>query len=102
MTGKLKKIEFYLNKYLNMPKEMVLSDLKIHCNVYEDIMFYHHKRCKYLISDEITFFVKNNKIYNICITEYILGIPLTIIFYHRDQDFTYTIIGLKNKKIKTY
>ncbi len=101
MIGKLKKIELYLKRYLDMPKELVLSDLKIQ-NTNEDIVFYHHSRCKFLLSDEVTFFIKNNRIYNICITEYTFGIPLTIIFYHRDQDYTYTIIGLKNRRIKTY
>lgn len=85
-----------------MPKETVVSELKNLYDVHEESMLYHHKKYNLFLSDEVIFFVRHNRIYNICITEYFLGIPLTIIFHHRDQDYTYTIIGLKNKKIITF
>ena len=102
MTRKLKKIKFYLNKYLDVPKDKLLSDLKISNEEENYIIFHHHKRCRLFFNDEIIFFVKDNLINDICITEYLFGIPITHIFHHRDQNFTYTIIRLIDLKICKY
>lgn len=77
-----------LKTYLGDCSDRVLQEFGKPKDCYSDsneVVCFFYKATYLLCRDEIVFFIKGNKVKDIVVTEYVLGMPRWNIFYYEDQ-----------------
>ena len=86
MDKQIQKLKSYLDQYLGKSSEYILQKLGMPETYYEndEVLFYEKKKYG-IFKDEIALFLKNDKVEDIAITEYVFGIAVRNIFYYQKE-----------------
>jgi len=95
MDSKIQKIKFLVDHYLYSNINDVIQSWGEPVDSDDRIVFYEYK--KYLVlKDEICFILKDQKIVDIVITNYILGIAIRNTFYNEYEEPRFRTTSLYN------
>lgn len=102
MDKQIQKIKNYLDVYLGKNSEYLLQKWGLP-DMYsdgEEIWFFNTKK-HFIFRDEIAFFITNDLVTDIAITEYILGIPIRSILYFKEESPEFKIVPLLKHFLKS-
>ena len=86
MDQQIRKLKSYLDRYLGKSSEHILQKLGLPAAHFEnDEVWFYNKRKNYIFKDDIVFFLKDDIIEDIAITEYIFGVVVRNIFYNKKE-----------------
>ncbi|GEM_PF-722364 len=84
MDQQIRKLQGYLDLYLGKSSEYILQELGLPDSHFENNkIWFYKKKSKIIFKDDIIFFLKDEKVVEIAITEYIMGIAVRNIFYNQ-------------------
>jgi len=95
MDQQIRKLQKYLNKYLGKTKNQILAEWGIPQTISDGNMWFYTRRQFLVFKDEICFLFSGDKVEDIVITEYIIGIPQHNIFFNKDQEPSIIISPVK-------
>lgn len=97
MDKQIQKLKSYQALYLGKTEQFLIDRLGKPLRFSDsDIWFYRFRR-KIIFQDEVTFFIRNGKVEDITITEYVSGIAVRNIFYFPKNNRPYQISDMLKK-----
>ncbi len=94
MDKQVRKLKILVDKHLNQPKEQISKEWKKPLKESNNEILFFRKYKWFLFWDEIAFIFDEDKVIDIAVTEYILGIEFCNIFYYENQSPEYKVINL--------
>lgn len=86
MDKQIQKLRNYIDLYLGKNSEYILQKLGIPDAHFDGSETWFYTKKKYSIfKDEIALFLRNDKVEDIAITEYVFGIAVRNIFYYQKE-----------------
>ena len=94
MDKQVRKLKKLVGKYLNQRKEQITKEWKNPLKESDKEILFFRKYRWFLFWDEVAFIFDEDKVIDIAVTEYILGIEFCNIFYYENQSPEYKVINL--------
>lgn len=94
MDKQVRKLKKLVGKYLNQTKEQITKEWKNPLKESDKEILFFRKYRWFLFWDEVAFIFDEDKVIDIAVTEYILGIEFCNIFYYENQSPEYKVINL--------
>lgn len=96
MNRQIEKLQRYLNEYLGKEDCHIFEKLGTPIECYDNV-FVYERYYKVFFRDEIVFYIKEERVVDISITEYFLWIGLRNIFYYKGKKPEYKITDIRKK-----
>ena len=93
MDKQVRKLKKLVGKYLNQTKEQITKEWKNPLKESDKEILFFRKYRWFLFWDEIAFIFDEDKVIDIAVTEYILGIEFCNIFYYENQSPEYKVVN---------
>lgn len=94
MNSKIQRIAYLINNYLDKTQDNIFQEFgQPNKNSDHEILFYNKSRY-IILKEEIVFFMKDKRVIDIAITDYVFGKAVRNIFYLRGEMSEYKIIEL--------
>ena len=94
MDKQVRKLKKLVGKYLNQTKEQITKEWKKPLKESNNEILFFRKYKWVLFWDEVAFIFDEDKVIDIAVTEYILGIEFCNIFFFFYQSPEYKVINL--------
>ena len=94
MDKQIRKLKTLVDKHLNQKKEQIAKEWKKPLKESDNEIWFFRKYRWFLFCDEVAFIFEEDRVIDIAVTEYILGIELRNIFYYENQSPEYKVINL--------
>lgn len=94
MDKQVRKLKKLVNNHLNQSKEQIAKYWKKPLKQSNREIWFFRKYRWFLFCDEVAFIFEEDRVIDIAVTEYILGIELRNIFYYENQSPEYKVINL--------
>lgn len=94
MDRKIRKLKKLVDKHLHQTKEQIAKEWKKPLKKSDNEIWFFRKYRWILFWDEITILFYEDKVIDIVVTEYVLGIELRNIFYYENQLPEYKVFNL--------
>ena len=92
MDKQIRKLKKLVGKYLNQTKEQITKEWKKPLKESNNEILFFRKYKWFLFWDEIAFIFDEDKVIDIAVTEYLLGIELRNIYYFQYQISEYKVV----------
>lgn len=93
MDKQVRKLKNLVNKYLHKTRKHVVKDWKNPLKESDNDILFFRKHWRVLFWDEIAFIFEEDKVTDIVITEYLLGIELRCIYFYEYQSPEYKVVN---------
>ncbi|MFC4687418.1 hypothetical protein ACFO4P_10790 [Epilithonimonas pallida] len=93
MDAQLKKIDALVRKYLHRSKIALMVLYGVPNTTWDDDIWIYKQTKNYIFKTEIVFIFKNNRVKDIIIFEYILGILWSEVFYNANHSPRYEVVN---------
>ena len=93
MDKQVRKLKKLVGKYLNQTKEQITKEWKNPLKESDKEILFFRKYRWFLFWDEVAFIFDEDKVIDIAVTEYILGIEFCNIFYYENQSPEYKVVN---------
>lgn len=93
MDKQVRKLKKLVDKHLNQPKEQIIKEWKKPLKESDNEIWSFRKYKWFLFCDEVAFIFEGDKVIDITVTEYLLGIELRSVFYYENQSPEYKVVN---------
>lgn len=93
MDKQVRKLKTLVDKHPNQTKEQIAKKWKNPLKESDNEIWFFRKYRWFLFWDEVAFIFDEDKVIDITITEYVLGIELRNIFYYENQSPEYKVVN---------
>lgn len=95
MDQQIQKLNCYLDQYIGKTIHQIIEELGEPKGQYCDEIIVYSKICNFFFKDEITFIMKDERVYDLVITEYLFWIPLHNIFHFENRTPEFKVAEVK-------